>query len=535
MESVLGIDHSKVELLDRVVLELEASFVDAPASVVELAKNAASGVRLLQNSLKLKLSEHVAQLARDGDPDAAAEALATFFPALQNGNVREILRLLYVEQKDLASAIRFVEKIRVEFQQGAYEALYDDICHKGHTRMPEMLLLQRSMVLADESDTLERVDEDCLGIVDQIVQGVKIEDYELSFEVVNTLGSSILDEKMACIVEKVHSAGTLEETLLLIKYSQGLLHISIQCVLIHALFKVLQSKNLLESLHGMHLWALVISVKEKANLVEEKSNQEKYLSTFNELDKNKHEYLKMYQNFIEDPSGEKMKALHDDNWGLHSIIPDFVEYYYEGDLLRAQTLLLAARKSKNYRSAGSILSFLYKEMILLKQEYSLEAFELFSLVKLYMTFDNYDSLSKLLKMKFEELRSMVPPCLQLLLWPEPAAGAKLRLVNKFFNSPLFSSDSKVYCWLPGNQKDDQLWSARVDLNTCLVTFTHPRGNLNSQVAGKTLSLAEEKSCIWRVKPIDQLHVKIFLQDGNLISSIFRKFIWCLRQLTISAR
>jgi hypothetical protein len=73
METVLGMDQSKVELLDQVVRDLEGSFSDAPAGVQELAKNASSAVRLLRNSLKCKFSEHVAQLARDGNPDAASE------------------------------------------------------------------------------------------------------------------------------------------------------------------------------------------------------------------------------------------------------------------------------------------------------------------------------------------------------------------------------------------------------------------------------------------------------------------------------
>jgi hypothetical protein len=76
--------------------------------------------------------------------------------------------------------------------------------------------------------SLSRVGKDCSEIVDKIVEGVKQKNYDLSVKIVETLGSSILEGKMDLIVEKVHSAGTLEETLLLIHFSQELPKISNQ-------------------------------------------------------------------------------------------------------------------------------------------------------------------------------------------------------------------------------------------------------------------------------------------------------------------
>jgi hypothetical protein len=128
-----------------------------------------------------------------------------------------------------------------------------------------------------------------------------------------------------------------------------------------------------------------------------------------------------------------------------------------------------------------------------------------------MSGGNYSKVRSSTKLPFEELQAKAPPCLRLLLWPEPA-GAKFRLVNKFFNFPLFSSNSKVYCGLPADQK--QLWSCQVDLKTSLVTFTIQDGNLSSDVSDGTLCLAQDQSSKWRIKPVDEHHVKIFLQDAG---------------------
>ena len=514
METVLGMDQSKVELLDQVLRDLEASFSDAPASVQELAKNALSAVRLLRNSLKFKFSEHVAQLARDGNPDAASEALLKLFPDLKDGNVKEILRLLYVDVKDLAGAIAFVEKIREEFRQVAYEALYENVRHEGHTEMPEILLLQRSMILADEGETMKQVDEDCNKIVDRIVEGVKTKNYELSKEIIRSCGSSILNGKMTSIVEKVHSAGTLEDTLLLIKFSQGLVsEISTQCTLIQVLLEVLNSKNFLQSIHGMHLWSHAMRVRMSDNFPTA-GDQEKCLFACNELSKNKEVYFEIYRSYVENPDGNKIGALHQDvNRQIYTVCADFVLFYYDGDMKKASTLLVAARNSNNYQAAGCILGPLHKKMAELKQLGTVQVFEIFTMVKYYKSGGNYSEVKSSTKLLFEELQAKAPPCLRLLLWPEPA-GAKFRLVNKFFNFPLSSSNTKVLCGLPADRKEEQMWSTEVDLETSLVTFTIQDGNLSSDLSDGTLCLAQDQSSKWRVKPVDEHHVKIFLQDAG---------------------
>jgi len=240
------------------------------------------------------LSEKVAQLAKNGDLDGALKTMLEF-PDLKISKVANILKLLYDDAKYLHSAIRFVEKLGSESQQEAYVALYEDVRLKGHTEMLEVLLLQRNMrTILTDGEMLKQLDENCLRIVDRIVERVKVEDYELTTKIVQTLGHDILTERIESIVEKVHVTGSLVETLLLLKFSQGLPPETFLCrsALIQALFEMLKSKVFLQSDHGMHLWT---HIKAHSN---NGAVQEKCLSIYNELTQNKEVYFEIYQKAI---------------------------------------------------------------------------------------------------------------------------------------------------------------------------------------------------------------------------------------------
>jgi hypothetical protein len=67
---------------------------------------------------------------------------------------------------------------------------------------------------------------------------------------------------MALIIKKVHLAGTFEDTLLLIKFSDGVPYLSIQISLVRTLFELLNFKDLLETFHALHLRAYTKFMKE---------------------------------------------------------------------------------------------------------------------------------------------------------------------------------------------------------------------------------------------------------------------------------
>lgn len=293
MEGYLqSVDPSKMnQMLEQMLLDLETSFGSAPSSLMQLATNTTFSVYCLQNSLKFEFSKHVAQLARDGNPDGAAEALTKFFPHLKTANVEEILHLVYVEgSDDLQVAIAFVEKLSDGYiRQDAYEALYQKVRFQGHTELPEMLLLQKSMRHFQARDEMmKQVDEDCIKIVDLIVDVIRAKNYPKDNKFVSSLLRTPLNQEINAIVEKVHAAGTLEETLLLIAFFQELEELSNCCQFVQSLYKVLESKQLLETENGMHLWAHAKSIVECDKFTDATENvKEQCISVCNELGRKK--------------------------------------------------------------------------------------------------------------------------------------------------------------------------------------------------------------------------------------------------------
>jgi len=370
-------------------------------------------------------------------------------------------------------------------------------------------------VLSEGGDTLfemslSRVDKDCLEIVEKIVDGVKQKNYELSIKIVETLGSSILEGKMDLIVEKVHSAGTLEDTLLLILFSQELPKISNSLVVIQSLFEVLKSKNLLETLHGLHIYASLKCIKEWDEFSHvDRVVRERSSDTYEQLDKHKNDYFELYRNYVEDRDGKKIEALHNDNCHLDSIGAEFVHFYYNGVLEKARYLLSAASNIAFFGAAEQILAALSKLMTHFGQLATFAYFAIFCQVKDLMCRAKFSTLDEAEKEPFEELQAEAPCCLKLLLWPE----TEFRLVNKCFEAPLISTGSKVTCLMAADQKEEQLWTAQVDTETCLVTFSHQGGNLCS--ASGSICLAEDATK-WKIKAVDDNHIQIY-SDGNFYS------------------
>jgi hypothetical protein len=515
------VDTPKLELLENFLVALKESFGAAvPTDLKEVVSGVTSAVHLLKNRLECKLPMQVAQLARNGNLDGALKTMLEHFPDLKIGKVVDILKLIYVSSnRDLVRAIGFVEKLRIEFRQEAYayEVLYENVWLKGHTEMPGILLLQSYMIKATgESEMMKQVDENCNKIVDRIVEGVRVKDYKLSKIIIKSCGSSILEGKMASIVEKVHSAGTLEDTLLLLKFSEdALTKKTCKVSLFQALFLVLQSKNLLVTDQSMHLWASVSDILNFGTfLVGQPSDKEKCLSIWNELGNNLPTYFEIYRGYVESPDLNQVRAVHKDNVHLHSILPQFVDFYFKNDKLnKAQFLLSAAKNVDRYYSSFLILNSLYEKMVRFDLLNTFEAYTIFILVKSFMSDGIIDKKSKL---SFGELQEKAPPCVQLMLWPKPA-GAKFRLVNKCLDTPLYCVNMKVCGIPPAACRNTQLWSAQVDPLTGRTTFKI-QGNeeggrfLNGKTGAMPAGLCN-RGTQWKVKAIDQYHVKLY-SDGK---------------------
>jgi len=502
------VDTPKLSLLEQFLVDLHQSFGSAPADVKIEVSGVTRAIHSLQKRLKCEPSEKVAE-------NGALKTMDELIPDLDISKVINILKLIYVYEGDLGSAIRFVASFRVEFHQDAYEALYEDVRLKGDTEMPEILLLQRKMrrILDAGSETMKQVDEDCKKIEDRIVEEIRAEECKLSTKLIESTGKSIFLEKMISIVEDVHFAGTVEETLWLIKFSQKLPLIPISCCIICTLFKVLREKNLLQTIHAMHLWAHLRILMEEEYF--SNVDQMKCTPTCTELDKNKELYFKIYQEYVEHPFEKKIKDLHESNSDLESILSDFVNFYYNGKLVKACVILNAVDNIGYFSAKFKFLSSLFERMSYFDQLGTFEAFGIFTFVKFYLSSTSTNAFHK---QNFEKLKAKAPPCLQLLLWPKPA-GAKFRLVNKLFNFPLSFSASKVLCCPTENQNDDQLWSAEVNLSKDLTSFKVQGSSVNFGLLHmKTVS--SDKGTEWKIKAVDEHHIKLYF-DGKFRIFFFK--------------
>jgi hypothetical protein len=179
-------------------------------------------------------------------------------------------------------------------------------------------------------------------------------------------------------------------------------------------------------------------------------------------------FLRHYQTYIEDWDNHKIKNLHDRNWHLQSILSEFVTFYYSrDDLTRVQNLLAAAKAISSFTASHRILNQLHLEMLKFQQTNTFETFRLFNEVKRCMNLDSYDSRNEKVKASFEHLKAKAPSCLRLLLWP---AQHQLKLINKFFDSPLCICEEKILCCLEGDGRE-QLCSATVHRDLALTTLS----------------------------------------------------------------
>jgi hypothetical protein len=211
-------------------------------------------------------------------------------------------------------------------------------------------------------------------------------------------------------------------------------------VVTQSLFHVLKSKNLLGTLHGMHLWAHLTCIKEWDDFSHvDKVVQERSLATCEQLGKHKNVFFELYRKYVETPDGKEIEALHNENCHLDSIGAEFVHFYYNGVLEKARFLLSAASNIAFFGATGQILAALSKQMTHFGQLSTFEYFAILCQVKDLMSRAKFSALDEAEKEPFEGLQAEAPCCLKLLLWPE----TEFRLVNKCFDAPLVSTGSKL--------------------------------------------------------------------------------------------
>jgi hypothetical protein len=431
--------------------------------------------------------------------------------------LQELARL--IEDSSLKYAIEFVDRFDTKLKPNVSKVLYEEIILKNLNGAPEMLLLQKKIRQLEDSETIlkdtkERVDADCRKIISRIVKGIGEKDYSISRYIAKSIDPILLDDNMATIVREF-STGTLDNTLLLIQYSQGLRYIYIACTIYDAVLDQLEKRQLLKSEQAMQLWAHAKYIKEEtANYTSVTPMHHKVCTiAFEKLSLNKEHFFRHYQKYVENSDKQKIIDLHKSNVHLQSIVRDFVSFYYNGDVGRTKNLLAAAHAITYYFSVGRILSQLHQKMAKNDQLNSFEAFRLFNEVKRRMGSSNFKPIKPAKKITFEQLKELAPAWVRQLLWPK--VPSKFIIVNKFTKKQLLvsESDKRLLNWTSeqDNNGAECGWWVTIDLETSLVTFSLSSG-LKLGLENKEAILSNMTSN-FMISAEDEQHVMIFKSKG----------------------
>jgi hypothetical protein len=510
--------------LDQVLRDLEIVCCEQRADQLQLlAESATSILTKLRSEMKHSQLKQVADLLECFKWDEAKKLIEQYFPGGSTDMeiYEELLTLLYVgHPHHLFTVVEWVGRQDAEFQTKAFKILFERMKNKGHVDFPQSLLVTSKIsklpdgVLDDvrvQLDSCQVVE----NIIDEIASGA-----EQSFSVsgyLDTLARSSDGEKVMrfilCKVVHHFNAGNLDNTTRLIMFWKDFEN-ETSCFFVDILLKELEERSMLESENAFHLWACAKYLLNQ--LTEEILPEVRQLCSdaLNELDEHRDCFFERYQSCIED--GQKIRELHDNCPYFFFIVPDFVTWYYrEDDLTRVEYLITAARAIYELDGCEPIMVSLFSKMERFQQLHTFEAFRLFSQVHYAMTLkDCYSEDLKVLA-SFEKIKAKAPACLRLLLWPE---NHQVCLVNKFFATPLCSQEDRIVC--SSNAVDKELLcKATVDTDKELIKLSLNSGDVPLAPIdawtpeGPTKVAWDEIE--WKLRAVDQHHVKICNNDGNL--------------------
>lgn len=513
---------SSEERLKQLLQIVDAFCTEATGAELQtLANEAKSVVNKMQNKLERCTVEHVAKLVQATEWDKATMALKHHFPLDGNiGRVEEVLVCVGDNLDSLTSAIKWVGQLDAQLKPRAYEVLYEKFKFKKFTdHEPQVLMLRKRVGELPEgmlTNVRVELDQDFQRIIGLIVKGLQKNDRTI-IDKVKKMGhltevGPIMNEVVTAVVQKCET-GSLKNTLLLIQYSLILPTIANRCCLMEALFKALEVRKLLKSEQALHLYAHAKFLME-VNPSMKETFKKFCTNVLDQLTKYTLQYFNQYKKYVEQEDKDQIKKLHTKNWCLCSIGPEFVSWYFkQDDLTTVQKLLSAAKAIGTFKTKVCILTQLQIEMEKCQQSNTFETLCLFNEVKFSMSLNSYKFQKPQLKAAFEELKAKAPACLRLLLWPE-RDEIQLKLVNKFFDEPVSIQKNLVVCC--NSQNADEGSTMTIDPETALTTFSFKSGNTCWKLDAAALEGAKEPwiGSQWKLKAVDEIHVKIFTDDGK---------------------
>jgi len=502
--------------------------IAAPAAAaVPAAENAAAEEEEEKKLTPKEMMDCVVELIKKGELIKARVEIKKNFKDITVETLEEMLKLSYsgTGTETLKHTINFVAKAFVDhnLRFSGYKVIYEEIKLKGHTTEIEILLLQAAVQELDvEGENISQMLKDLSvhrsTIIDQIVQEIEKKEVALSKKINDEFGKNVLNDIIPKVVDKFFT-GSFENVMLLVQYSQALPLGSNNCFAIDAICKRLEKLQKLDSEQAFHLWA---HAKYTLAQQENATNITYYeeimcIEACEKLAKNKKTFFEIYKQLVDDTNKDGIKKLHEENWHVRSILPEFMRFYYCGNLKLAPNLIKTAHAFVAYGCSGAMLHAIYAEMDTHNQLSTFEAFQLFHELEMSTSYDAYDKLKSegdVSIKDLEALKTKMPKCFEPLLKGE---NKKCRIVNRSFGGPLFSAagDKKVFAWGPRESQEDQIWNSSIDEYTAMVTFFHnssesPNSKLEFEESNGTTAatVGTTKTGGWMIKAIDDDFIKI---------------------------
>jgi hypothetical protein len=502
-------DRHQVEILEQFLRDLDECYGGDAPDVQEVK----CSVRRLMERVTRRRIESVAEVARQGKALQAHQLLQHHFPDTALCTVQNVLQLVYLDSDNLKSAIEFVAKCEPdELLLGAFKALIGAVTFRKHTDKIEMLLLQKSIVdldvprLATEtrdtalSQMILQVNADCSQIHRGIIAEFMNNDLSLAKKITTSFGTQLLDRTVSNVVG-LFSTIDMKNILQLIKVSQNLPHTSNRCSLVLAIWHKssklehqYSNQRTMRTMQGVHLWAHARAIQE------EKHFNEVDLVTRQTLDSTVVALFRGFKEFMiirhGNPPPLNLSKNRDMIWSAAIVAFERLQ----GNVHQMQMSEQVCQVD-NHEVLACILCLMFRETV---QKHSFEEFCIFAKARQLteMAEGPVRSLGRLL--------AEIPSCVCHLLWPDSNCPG-FQIANKFFQQPLsILIDSRVFVG------DEQLlWGVEIEPTSCLAAFQLKTAGGSRLIAQDgEVCYSEGQRAGWKIKIVDDLHVKIYSEKGN---------------------
>lgn len=493
----------QLEILKQFLVDLDECYGDDALIVQEVKSSVCS----LMDCVSRRRIENVAELARQGKSLKAHQLMRHYFPIVALDSVHEVLQLIYLDAENLQSAIEFAKLCEPqELLVGAFNALVEAVLfRKLHTNKIEILFLKKSIndLKVPELDGGKDLNLNHVLIIRRIVTELKNNDLSTVNQISARFGNQLLDMTLSDVMSEFCNFSP-ENVLQLIRVSQKLPHTSNRCSLLVATWKKLPGPigcyqnyhDLPNAMVLMHLWAHARAVHEEkhyteVDLIVRIHFEAAVLAFLKGFMLNTHYNIQHFGGHQ-----PNLKENRDMVWLLAKVA---------FERLKGNVHLLKMSEQEcqvdNEEVLACILCLMLRDKV---QKHSFEEFCVLAKAQ-QLTEASERPIRSLCRLMDE-----VPTCLHRLL----GLGAKYQLINKFFQQPLCVLNSKVFV---GEPADEQLmWAITLQPVTMLATFlmeNYSDGRLSAQTREVAYS-DSQKAGLWKIKAVDDQHVKIFSEKGK---------------------